>query len=144
MLNTLTMGKHKLTVEVRWTDDNYCCAWSDPMAGAVMVTAKTYQKLVEDFEESLRLHIEGCVMDGDTLPDFLVNGDYEIEYNLDAAALIRNAESYTTMSAISRASGINQKQLSHYANGVKRPRPAQLAKIKAAIYVIGTQLLALS
>ena len=46
------------------------------MAGAVIVTAKTYPKLVEDFEESLRLHIEGCVMDGDTLPDFLVKGDY--------------------------------------------------------------------
>ena len=45
---------------------------------------------------------------------------------------------------ISRISGINQKQLSHYANGVKHPRPIQIARIKAALAIIGTQLLSLS
>ena len=92
----------------------------------------------------MRLHILGCIEDGDSFPEYLASGDYEIEYNLDAAALIRNAETFTTMSVISRISGINRKQLSHYANGVKHPRPAQIARIKAALAIIGTQLLALS
>ncbi len=138
------MEKNKVHVEVSWTGDNFCCSWDDGQDGAVYVTAKTFQKLKDDFTESIRLHIQGCIADGDTFPEYLVHGDYDIEYNLDAAALIRNAETYTTMSAISRISGINRKQLSHYANGVKHPRPLQLARIKAALAIIGTQLLALS
>ena len=138
------MEKKKINVEVSWTGDNYCCAWEDGQDGVVLVAAKTIQKLKEDFEESMRLHILGCIEDGDSFPEYLASGDYEIEYNLDAAALIRNAETFTTMSVISRISGINRKQLSHYANGVKHPRPAQIARIKAALAIIGTHLLALS
>lgn len=138
------MTKKKIRVEVSWTEDNYCGSWRDDMGGCILVTAKTLQKLKDDFEESLRLHIEGCIADGDQVPGYLAKGEYEPEYNLDAAALIRNAETYTTMAAISRASGINRKQLSHYANGVKHPRAIQLERIKAALHIIGTRLLELS
>lgn len=138
------MEKYKIHVDVSWTGDNFCCSWEDGNDGVVLVAAKSFQKLKDDFKESVFLHIQGCVEDGDMFPDNLVNGDYDIEFNLDAAALIRCAESFTTMSVISRISGINQKQLSHYANGVKHPRPLQIARIKAALAVIGSQLLALS
>lgn len=138
------MEKKKIYVNVSHTEDNYCCGWEDGMGGTVLVTAKTLSELKKDFEESLVLHIEGCVADGDNVPEYFRTGEYEIQYELDATAVLRNAETYTTISAISRASGINQKQLSHYANGVKHPRPRQLAKIKDALYVIGSHLMALS
>lgn len=137
------MCKHKLRVDVSWTGKNFCCSWSDEVAGTVLVTAKSLTKLKEDFAQSLKWHIEGCVADGDVLPDYLVNGDYEFDYNLDPAALLRDAETYTTMAAISRASGINAKQLSHYANGIKQPRGAQLERIKQGLHIIGSELLAL-
>lgn len=137
------MANHKLTIDVSWTGKNFCCAWYDDDAGTVVATAKTLAKLKEDFAESLKWHIEGCVADGDVLPDYLVDGDYELEYNLDTAALLRDAETYTTLAAISRASGINQKQLSHYANGIKHPRPMQRAKIIAGLHIIGSQIMAL-
>lgn len=138
------MEKQIIRVDVSWTEDNFGCVWSDEDYGTVVVTAKSLDKLKADFEESLRFHIEGCLEDGDKLPEYLVKGDYKIEYVLNAAALLRDAEEYTTMAAISRASGINQKQLSHYANGHKQPRPAQVQKIKGGLQRIGTQLLALS
>lgn len=138
------MEKKKINVDVSWTGDNFCCSWDDGQGGVVLVTSKSFEKLKEEFKESVSLHIQGCVEDGDVFPDYLVNGDYDIEYDLDAAALIRNAETFTTMSVISRISGINPKQLSHYANGAKHPRPLQIERIKAALAVIGTQLLALS
>ncbi len=137
------MADHRLKIEVSWTGKNFCCAWSDEDAGSVVATAKTLRKLKEDFEQSLKWHIEGCVADGDILPEYLVNGNYELEYELDTAALLRDAETYTTMAAISRASGINQKQLSHYANGIKQPRPMQRARIIAGLHVIGSQILSL-
>ena len=138
------MEKKRIKVEVSWTDDNFCCVWNDEDAGSILVTAKTMEKLKKDFVESLRLHIEGCLKDGDKLPEYLVNGEYEPEYILDTAALLRDAEEYTTMAAISRASGINQKQLSHYASGLKHPRSTQIERIKAGLHRIGSQLLALS
>lgn len=132
-----------IKIDVSWTEDNFCCSWSDEEAGTVLVTAKTLDKLKKNFEESLRIHIEGCVADGDVLPEYLVKGEYKLEYVLDTAALLRDAEEYTTMAAISRASGINQKQLSHYASGLKHPRPLQIERIKAGLHHIGTQLLSL-
>lgn len=137
------MQPSQITVTVSWTGANYCAAWSDDTGGAVIVTAKTLAKLKDDFAETLRFHVEGCIADGDTPPRHLVDGDYTITYDLDAAALIRAAEPYTTMAAISRASGINRKQLSHYATGIKTPRPIQKARIKAALALIATQLLQL-
>lgn len=137
------MANRKFKVDVSWTGKNFCCSWIDEVAGTVVVTAKTLEKLKENFAESLKWHIEGCVEDGDELPQYLVDGDYELDYNLDTAALLRDAETYTTMAAISRASGINQKQLSHYANGVKQPRPMQRARIIAGLHVIGSRIMAL-
>lgn len=135
------MERRKLIVNVSWTGHNFCCGWSDEQAGSVVVTSKTLQKLKEDFEQSLKWHIKGCVEDGDILPEYLINGDYVLEYVLDAAALLRDAETYTTMAAISRASGINQKQLSHYANGIKTPRPKQRERIIKGLHVIGSHIM---
>ncbi len=137
------MADHKIKVDVSWTGKNFCCAWSDEEAGSVVVTSKTLSKLKEDFEQSFRWHIEGCVADGDQLPEYLMCGEYVFEYVLDTAALLRDAETYTTMAAISRASGINQKQLSHYANGIKQPRPMQRARIISGLHIIGSQILSL-
>ena len=71
----MTMANHKLRVDVSWTGKNFCCSRSDDVAGTVLVTAKSLAKLKEDFVQSLKWHIEGCVADGDVLPDYLVSGD---------------------------------------------------------------------
>ena len=137
------MNKYKLKINVSWSGKNFGCAWSDEQAGTVVVTAKTLDKLKENFAESLRLHIQGCLADGDNLPQYLIDGDYQLEYILDTAALLRDAESYTTMAALSRACGINQKQLSHYANNQKQPRKEQRQRIVNGLQIIGSKILAL-
>lgn len=35
----------------------------------------------------MRFHIEGCLKDGDTVPEYLKNGDYWIQYDFDDNAL---------------------------------------------------------
>lgn len=136
------MERKKLKVQVGWSGKNFYCGLSDDIGGVVAVTAKTLTKLKEDFEESLRWHIEGCIADGDSLPDYIANGDYELDYELDTAAMLREAERFTTMAAISRVTGINQKLLSHYANMLKIPRPAQRQRIVDGLHAIGRQFLA--
>lgn len=45
-----------------------------------------------------------------------------------------------TMPALERLTGINQKQLHHYASGLKKPRRAQIDKLQHAMHKLGASL----
>lgn len=132
-----------IKVEIHWEDKNYSCAWALEGVGAIIATNKTLDGLKAAFAESLREHIAGMIADGEELPQWLVAGDYRIDYALHTSALLREAENYTTMAAISRATGINQKQLSHYASSIKTPRPEQRQRIVDGLHLIGQKFLSL-
>lgn len=137
--------RNRLIVHVGWTDRNFCCSYSgEDINGVVVQTAKTLEELKKEFAEGLRFHIEGCIEDGDKLPDYIVKGNYDIMYILDVPAILRDAERFTTLSAISKVSGINKKQLSHYATGEKKARPDKRDKIIRGLHEIGRQALAIS
>jgi len=133
----------KIIVNVAWVDKNFGASLSDNVPGAVVLTADTYEKLLQEVPETLRFHVEGMVEDGDDVPQWLVDGEYEFEYHLqDVATVLRAYEPFVSLAAISRASGINQHQLSHYATRMKTPRPEQRRRIVEGIHKIGKQLLA--
>ena len=133
----------KLRIIIDWCDRNYgAVVEDDRIGGAVVATHKTHKGIISAIEEALRFHVETAVADGDELPTWLVDGDYELCYEYSTAAIIRRSESFTSLSAISRASGINVQQLSHYANGVKRPRREQRERILQGIHSLGRELLA--
>jgi hypothetical protein len=46
-----------------------------------------------------------------------------------------------TNAALERITGINQKQIQHYASGLKKPRPAQVKKIESALHNLGAELM---
>ena len=124
----------KIIVEVGWCNRNFGVTFSSNVPGAIVVTAKTYDELLKEIPETLKFHVEGMVADG----------DYEISYHLDAAALIHSCERYASLAAISRASGVNERLLSHYANGIKTPRAKQRMRIVEGIHKIGRTLLNIS
>ena len=133
----------KIKVDVQWCDKNFGASLSDNVPGAVVLTAKSYEALLREVPETLRFHVEGMVEDGDDVPQWLREGDYELEYNLvDVATILRAYEPFASLAAISRASGINQHLLSHYANRIKQPRPLQRQRIVDGIHKIGRELLA--
>ena len=91
---------------------------------------------------SFIFHLQGYAEDGEA-PQWWIDHDYEFEYNfIDAATLLHIYSPDLTLAAISRATGINQTQLSHYANGVKTPRPAQRQRIVDGLHAIGRRLMA--
>ena len=51
----------KIIVNVSWCDKNYGAALSENVPGAVVVTAKTYDELVDEVRDTLTFHIEGMV-----------------------------------------------------------------------------------
>lgn len=132
-----------IKVEVSWSGKNYGGGWGYPEVGAIISTGKTLEEFKAEFVSALEFHVETMLADGDAVPQWLADKDYKIEYDLKASALLRQAERFTTMAALSRVTGINQRLLSNYASDVKRPRPAQLRRIVEGIRQIGQSCLAL-
>lgn len=130
----------KIIVNVGWSGKNFNASLSDNVPGAVVITDKTFEGLITAVASTLDFHVEGMVDDGDEVPTWLINKEYEFEYKLNAAAIIRKSEQYTSLAAIARASGINERQLSHYANGLKTPRPQQRERIINGIHKIAKEL----
>lgn len=132
----------QIKVFIEWCDHNFGATFGDNVPGAVVLTAKTYDVLMKEIPETLQFHVEGMVTDGNEVPEWLRNGEYEFDYELDTAALIRSCEQYASLAAISRASGVNERLLSHYANGIKKPRPQQRKRIVEGLHEIGRKLIA--
>jgi hypothetical protein len=132
-----------INIEIHWSDKNFCCGWGYEGFGAIVVTNKTLEGVKSEFISALNQQIADMCAEGETVPEFLINGDYKVEFSLHTSAILRDAERFTTMAAISRITGINQKQLSHYASSVKEPRPAQRQRIIDGLHEIGKQFLAI-
>ena len=131
----------KVKINVDW-DENYGAAPADENIACV-VTGKTFEEMKQNMEDALRRHIEWMQEEGDELPAALA-GEYELEYELTGRALIHCAEALVSRSALSKASGINERQLGHYSTGVSIPRPRQIERMRAGLRSIIMQLSALS
>lgn len=132
----------KIRVKVDWCDKNFGAVTEDDvLCGMVVVTSKSYDALMVELSEAVRQHVEGLLQDGEKVPGWLAAGEYEFDIELGVAALLRKCEQYTSLAAISRASGINQQQLSHYASGLRVPRIEQRKRIVDGLHRIGREFL---
>ena len=125
----------KIKVQVSWLD-NYG-AGSKVVAGCV-ATHKTLEGVKKAYAESLGWHLEAMKADGDEIPKTL-QGDYELEFELNIRALLHYFDGILTRSALARVTGINERQLGHYTTGHRNPRPAQRIKIIEGIHRIGIE-----
>jgi high-affinity K+ transport system ATPase subunit B len=72
-----------IDVRIEWSGRNYSCVTEDnALNGVILVTDKTLEGIKNAFPESLKFHIEGCIASGDNLPEWLVAGNYEVNYNI--------------------------------------------------------------
>lgn len=132
------MGKIK--VDISWFDNYGAC--SDQVPGCV-ATHKTLDGVKKAYTESLGWHLETMQTDGDEIPEALKE-DYELEFELNIQALLHYFEGILTRSALARVTGINERQLGHYATGHRKPRPAQRTKIIDGIHKIGTEFISVA
>ncbi len=132
-----------ITIEVNigWNHKNYCASVDNQIPGAIVVTEKDFDKIKTAVAESVLFHIEGMIADGETVPKWLIDGDYQFKWHLNTSALLQRCEQYTSMAAIARVTGINKHLLSHYANNLKTPSKKQHDRIVEGIHKIGRELL---
>ena len=74
----------------------------------------------------------------------LIKGEYSIEWKYDTQSLLQHYSGIFTNAALERMTGINQKQLWNYANGISKPRENVRRKIEKALHSLGEELIALS
>ena len=128
----------KVIVDIYYTGNNYC-AHAPILLGCVS-TASTPSEMKKNIKEAIEFHVESSLKDGDTIPE-VFKGDYELEFKLTTEALLNAYSDIFTKAALSRITGINQRQLWHYASGMRKPRPAQCKRIEDGLHRLGTELL---
>lgn len=71
----------------------------------------------------------------------IVKGEYEVVYRYDVQSILNYYIGMFTAPALERITGINQKQLHHYASGLKKPRAAQKERIINGLHRLGKELI---
>ena len=131
----------KIKVEISWSENCFSASLGDIVQDTFVFTANNFDELQIEIIDGFDSHIKRMVADGNKVPWWLVKKDYEFEYKfLDATSLLKAYNTYISLAVISRITGINQNQLSQYANGLKKARPNQLKRIAEAIQKIGKDL----
>ena len=129
---------HNVVINIDWMDRNFGAAPADERLACV-ATGKTLDEVEHNITEALRFHIEGMLADGEYVPKEYL-GAWKPEFHLSTRAQLRYADRFITRKALARETGINEQQLSHYANGWKTPRPETQHRILTGIQSICRQL----
>lgn len=125
---------------IEWAESNYS-AYVEELTGVGGI-GDTLEEVKKDLEEGLVVLKEACIEYGDPVPEEL-QGEYKIVFRMDTKSFLQMYCKVFTKSALERMTGINQKQLWHYANGLSKPRPAQVKKIETALHRLGEELISL-
>ena len=108
--------------------------------GAPIITVgNDIREVEENMKEAIELYLED-----NTNPVELLAGDFELKFKIDAATFINYYSNIFTKAALSRITGINERQLWHYAAGVHKPRRQQLEKIQLGIQSLTRELSAIN
>ena len=69
-------------MNVSWCNKNFAASLSDNVPGAVVFTATTFEELQREARETLEFHVQGMLADGDDMPQWLAEGDYEFVFDV--------------------------------------------------------------
>lgn len=133
------MEKKKMIVNVGASKDSFG-AYAENVDG-IWAGGDTVEAVKNDVLEVIRLFKEN--LPEEEWPEIL-KGEYEIEWKYDTQSLLQYYSGIFTNAALERMTGINQKQLWNYANGISKPRETARRKIETALHSLGKELLALS
>jgi predicted RNase H-like HicB family nuclease len=124
----------KLIVTIAKGQESYG-AWIENLPGAYG-QGDTVEKAKESVLEGLRLFIKH---NANNLPE-IVKGEYGVEYQFDVPSFLEYYSKVFSKTALERLTGINQKQLFHYASGHRKPSEKTIHKLDNAIHRFSDEL----
>lgn len=126
-----------IKIIIEKSKDGYFWAYADNVEG-INGGGETVQACKQDVLDC----IETVKTFNDKSRPAFLDKPYELVYKFDTESLLEYYKGIFSKRAFERMTGINQHQISHYASGLKKPRPAQRKKIETALHHLGEELLA--
>lgn len=130
-----------LTVIIERTENNYSAYLAE--VDGIVATGHSIDEIKANIINAINLVLEDCQEYGEEIPDALT-GDYSLSFKMDVKSFLEFYTGIFTKSGLERITGINQKQLWHYASGNRNPRPEQVVKIETALHKLGEELISIN
>lgn len=130
--------KEKVVMNVARTEHGYSCV-CDLLPGWIVSHEGTFEAFKREVEDSIAFYVECAKADGRKYAAVL-DGTYELVYSFDVESVLCYLRGLMTFAALERITGINQKQLAHYASGRSKPRAEQRRKIDNGLRQFATEL----
>lgn len=109
----------------------------------VITVGNNIREIEKNMKEAVELYLGSC-KEMNIAPVEILQGEFTLKFKIDAATFINYYSSIFTKAALSRITGINERQLWHYAAGVHKPRKQQLEKIQKGINALTEELAAIN
>lgn len=119
--------------------ENGFSASCELLPGWIVAFTGNFSDFVSYVHESIDFYVDCAKMDHDTYPSVFDN-DYELLFKMDIQSLLYCYDKILTRAALSRMTGINQRQLGHYICGRSKPRKPQSERIVNALHELGKEL----
>lgn len=128
----------QVVMKTGYSDTGYCCM-CDLLPGWTASGGKDFKKFKAYVLESISFYLECARKDGDEYPA-IFDEKYEVVYQFDVCALLNYYQKVLSFAGLQVVTGINQKQLAHYAAGRSKPRPQQIKKIENGLHALADEL----
>jgi len=123
-----------IKIVIEKTKDFYS-AYAENIEG-IYGAGATVQKTKESILKSLDLYKK---YNKKNLPKALQR-EYAVKYRFDTQSLLNYYKGVFTNASLEKITGINQKQIQHYASGLKKPRELQKRKIQTGLRNLAKEL----
>lgn len=107
---------------------------SDNLPFGIIGDGTTVEEAKADFNNSLKEMREYYESEKKEFPEI------ELEYIYDTASFLQQYAYAFTLAGLERITGINQRQLSHYINGIRKPRASTIQKIESRLHSFGNEI----
>lgn len=128
----------KVVLETARTENGYSCTCG-LLPGWLVAYDGDFEGFRKYVEESVDFYLECAREDGEAYAP-VFDGEYELVYRFDVQSLLEYYRGIFSFSALQTITGINQRQLSHYASGVSKPRAKQAEKIAEGLRRLAKEL----
>ena len=132
----------KVNINTAMTPNGYSCT-CDLLPGWIVGYSGSFDGFQDYVKESIDFYVECAKEDGRDYPS-VFDGEYELVYKYDVQSLLEFYRGIFSFSALQTITGINQKQLAHYAAGISKPRQPQRIKIVNGLHRLASQLQAVA
>ncbi len=131
-----------LVINASKTEKGYSAS-CDLIPGWIVAYTGDFDGFENYIRESIDFYIECAREDNEFYPSIL-DSEYNIIYRFDVQSLLCHFQNIFSFSALEHITGVNQRQLWHYAAGRSKPRHKQAQKIISSLNRLGKELVSLS